>query len=120
MCGALQVSPCDGRVLYHGPVRNGEMEQVKGITYSLRGFIGGDLAVTEGPPDPSRHLHHIILYLAPGDYHRFHAPADVAIRERRYFPGTCHVLHGLRVCPRCTCLTPSPPPPPAMQATCCL
>lgn len=64
------------------------MEQVKGVTYSLRGFIGGDLGVTDGPADPTRHLYHIILYLAPGDYHRFHAPADVAIHERRYFPGT--------------------------------
>ncbi|XP_033099023.1 phosphatidylserine decarboxylase proenzyme 1, mitochondrial-like [Anneissia japonica] len=33
-------SPCDGRVLYHGKVDNSKVEQIKGITYSLKSFLG--------------------------------------------------------------------------------
>jgi len=32
-------------------------------------------------------LYHCIIYLAPGDYHRFHSPADWQIFFRRHFPG---------------------------------
>jgi phosphatidylserine decarboxylase len=35
-----QVSPADGRVLSFGPVKTCKVEQVKGITYSLQGFLG--------------------------------------------------------------------------------
>ncbi len=32
-------------------------------------------------------LFHCVLYLGPGDYHRFHSPVDWIIYSRRYFPG---------------------------------
>jgi len=35
-----QVSPADGRVLSFGPVKTCKVEQVKGVTYSLQGFLG--------------------------------------------------------------------------------
>ncbi|XP_060048761.1 phosphatidylserine decarboxylase proenzyme, mitochondrial isoform X2 [Erinaceus europaeus] len=34
------VSPADGRILSCGPVRDCEVEQVKGVTYSLESFLG--------------------------------------------------------------------------------
>lgn len=36
----LQVMPSDGKVLNYGPVHDGVIEQVKGVTYSLKGFLG--------------------------------------------------------------------------------
>ena len=38
-------------------------------------------------------LYHCITYLAPGDYHRFHSPADWTVCARRHFPGKCRIIH---------------------------
>ena len=32
-------------------------------------------------------LHQCVIYLAPGDYHKFHSPTDWEIYYRRHFPG---------------------------------
>lgn len=32
--------PSDGKVLNFGSIKNGIIEQVKGVTYSLKGFLG--------------------------------------------------------------------------------
>ena len=37
--------------------------------------------------DAKNCLYHCVIYLAPGDYHRFHSPADWEIFYRRHFPG---------------------------------
>ena len=36
----FQTSPADGKVLHFGSVKNNEVEQVKGVTYSLEQFLG--------------------------------------------------------------------------------
>lgn len=103
----MQTSPADGRVLHYGKVENGKLEQVKGVTYSLRGFLGPSTWLKGLPPSdmddgcltdrdyhgqlkvkPGHSLHHCIIYLAPGDYHRFHSPVEWTISFRRHFPGT--------------------------------
>jgi len=35
-------------------------------------------------------LYETTIYLSPGDYHRFHSPADWTVMMRRYFPGTMY------------------------------
>ncbi|CAD5121843.1 DgyrCDS10311 [Dimorphilus gyrociliatus] len=76
-------SPCDGKILSVGRVNeDGLLEQVKGVTYSLKQFIGTEICAKN-----KHFLYHCIIYLAPGDYHRFHSPTDWTVKERRHFPG---------------------------------
>lgn len=36
---------------------------------------------------PDSDLFHMVVYLAPGDYHCFHSPTDWKVELRRHFPG---------------------------------
>ena len=168
-CAVL--SPADGRVLQYGMIENGEVEQVKGMTYSLEALLGteppGRSTSEDKQPEPSvsatkvggednikvdeefatlngisyslpnlfsgpqsykqlapidastkpKHisesevradlalgdgstrswfssasnvptaLYFVVVYLAPGDYHRFHSPVSWVAEKRRHFAG---------------------------------
>ncbi|XP_033755325.1 phosphatidylserine decarboxylase proenzyme, mitochondrial-like [Pecten maximus] len=92
--------PCDGTVLHFGEVENGKLEQVKGVIYSLQEFLGplswkygaeydfSDEEYSQKLKINYDHcLYHCVIYLAPGDYHRFHSAADWTVQYRRHFPG---------------------------------
>ncbi|XP_069023940.1 phosphatidylserine decarboxylase proenzyme, mitochondrial isoform X2 [Embiotoca jacksoni] len=91
-------SPADGRILHFGRVKNSEVEQVKGVTYSLESFLGPHLRQGNGLSpssfrdlllsSPDSDLFHVVIYLAPGDYHCFHSPTDWKVELRRHFPGS--------------------------------
>jgi phosphatidylserine decarboxylase len=101
------VSPADGTILYLGKAKKGKVEQVKGITYSLQSFLGpltwdyfkkpqqdNEYHVSDyqktlliNKDKIATQLYHCVIYLAPGDYHRFHSPAQWNINYRRHFPG---------------------------------
>ncbi|XP_016893983.1 phosphatidylserine decarboxylase proenzyme, mitochondrial isoform X5 [Cynoglossus semilaevis] len=107
LCAAsCVISPADGRILHFGQVKNSEVEQVKGITYSLETFLGPQQHLSNdsssySPSSPSsssfkdlllsspeNDLFHVVVYLAPGDYHCFHSPTDWKVALRRHFPGS--------------------------------
>ncbi|KAF4666796.1 hypothetical protein FOZ61_009233 [Perkinsus olseni] len=87
------VCPCDGEVVNLGVIDRGQtrvsqldptISGVKGGTYMLSGFLG---------VDPMRRLHpesklmYAVIYLSPGDYHRFHSPTKFQLQQARHFPG---------------------------------
>lgn len=100
------VSPADGLVINFGKVNNDRIEQVKGIDYSLQSFLGpldwqpgeiGYYKCYNYTPIEYRNkliqkkngtsLYHCVIYLAPGDYHRFHSPTEWTPCFRRHFTG---------------------------------
>ncbi|XP_059214521.1 phosphatidylserine decarboxylase proenzyme, mitochondrial isoform X2 [Centropristis striata] len=90
------ISPADGKILHFGRVKNSEVEQVKGVTYSLENFLGpqkgqghDSLSFRDSLlSSPENDLFHVVVYLAPGDYHCFHSPTDWRVERRRHFPGS--------------------------------
>jgi len=91
------VSPADGTTTFNGTFEGGFLEQVKGVHYSLSYFLGlrpprGQSVLHGALPDASSLLHHkdgstrlfqTVVYLSPGDYHRFHSPVQWTINTRR-------------------------------------
>lgn len=76
--------PCDGFLQAHGEIdSNGRMEQIKGVTYDAEKFLGMPIELrSEGTK-----MYYAVIYLAPGDYHRFHGGADWNVEGRFHFPG---------------------------------
>ncbi|ORZ38172.1 phosphatidylserine decarboxylase-domain-containing protein [Catenaria anguillulae PL171] len=114
---AQLVSPADGLLLHWGKVEAplGEHDPeyaehaivhgIKGAGYNVQTLLGGggsssssatttaagvgkELAAVDahharGESD----LYYAVIYLAPGDYHRFHSPANWKVAERRHVHG---------------------------------
>jgi len=79
---AAIASPCDGRVSQAGRIEQGSLLQVKGTTYRVADLLDdpATAADLEGGT-------FVTIYLAPGDYHRYHWPFDGSVNTVRHLPG---------------------------------
>jgi len=77
------VAPCDGLWGESGTVECGRLCQVKGRTYSVASLLGDRerAAAFDGGS-------YATFYLAPHNYHRFHAPCALRFRAADHLPGT--------------------------------
>ena len=71
-------SPVDGTIMSFQEIARDtdELEQIKGIEYSLSGFLGEAIEKQTHLDHSDNRLYHCIIYLAPGDYHGIHSPVD--------------------------------------------
>ncbi len=76
------VSPCDGTVMQSGNIESGQLLQAKGQTYSASELLAGRADDLAGEPK-----RFVTIYLAPEDYHRVHAPANMVLAQTRYHSG---------------------------------
>lgn len=77
------ISPVDGTVSEIGRIKNGQIFQAKGKSYSLETLVGGS-------PERAQFYangYFATLYLSPRDYHRIHMPISGRIREMLHVPG---------------------------------
>uniref|UniRef100_A0A0N4U7M1 phosphatidylserine decarboxylase n=1 Tax=Dracunculus medinensis TaxID=318479 RepID=A0A0N4U7M1_DRAME len=80
----LFVSPADGIIVHCGKINNDKIEFVKGRHYSLEEFLG--LSRVNASEDGCD-LYQMVIYLAPGNYHGFHAPAEWITEYHIHHPG---------------------------------
>ena len=87
------LSPADSKILKIAEIQEDECSIIKGASYSLGELLTGNKGrlsaeqIQKMKKDPNNRLYQVILYLAPGDYHRFHCPADYSVEERRKIEG---------------------------------
>ncbi len=77
------ISPVDGTISEFGDIKNGQLLQAKGITYSLEQLLGGN-------KDRAKQYENgqfITIYLSPRDYHRIHMPCTGTLKEHIHIPG---------------------------------
>jgi phosphatidylserine decarboxylase len=87
------VSPSDSRLVTVGDIpASGQVEQVKGKTYSVGELLGD-------PADAARFDRgsHAILYLSPSMYHRVHSPVDGHIVGWRHVAGRLFPVNEMAV-----------------------
>jgi phosphatidylserine decarboxylase len=77
------VCPVDAAISQFGPIRDDQLFQAKGHSYSTRALVGGDQALAHRFDNG----HFATLYLAPKDYHRIHMPCEGRLVRMVYIPG---------------------------------
>lgn len=82
------ISPVDGTFRAGGRILDGQIPQIKGVTYSVSQLLAH--------PDLGKKFEcgsYVNLYLCPRDYHRVHMPVTGRIVETRHVPGERHPVN---------------------------
>ena len=87
--GAI-VAPVDALITQTGSVEDATALQIKGMRYSIKRLLGTylepKLELLEGGIYAN-------YYLAPNDYHRYHAPCDLKVASISYMPGKLYPVN---------------------------
>lgn len=90
------VSPADSKILRIKEITGDSNLLIKGVNYKLGEFLTGrkEVVLEEKMFDtlklsknPDSKLYQAIFYLNPGDYHRYHSPADIVVKRRNHILG---------------------------------
>ncbi len=76
-------SPVDGCVSQVGAIKDGEIFQAKGHSYSAFDLLGGDAELASAFENGQ----FTTIYLSPKDYHRIHIPIDGTLKAMIHVPG---------------------------------
>ncbi|GAB1595902.1 archaetidylserine decarboxylase [Lysobacter claricitrinus] len=89
--------PADGRISQCGPIRNGEIFQAKG-----RSFTAAELLGSEADAQPFANGVFATVYLSPRDYHRVHMPWTGTLKRTVHVPGRLFSVgpNAVRLVPR--------------------
>lgn len=77
------ISPVDGAISQLGGIKQGQIFQAKGQSFSLVELLGGDVDRAQ----PFMGGDFATIYLSPKDYHRIHMPITGTLKEMIYIPG---------------------------------
>lgn len=77
------ISPVDGAISQLGGIKQGQIFQAKGQSFSLVELLGGDVERAQ----PFMGGDFATIYLSPKDYHRIHMPITGTLKEMVYVPG---------------------------------
>jgi phosphatidylserine decarboxylase len=77
------ICPVDGAISQFGDIKQDQIFQAKGHSYSTTALVGGDNALAAKFQNGS----FATIYLSPKDYHRIHMPCDGKLSRMIYVPG---------------------------------
>lgn len=80
------ISPADSTLLQRGKIQDGQIIHVKGTGYQVRDLL--TQGITPKTVDQLESGFFMNFYLAPHNYHHFHAPTDLKIHTLVHVPGT--------------------------------
>lgn len=84
------ISPCDSFITQGGKIKEDILFQIKGMEYSLEDLL--TYYCTDNF-EKVRNGSYVNFYLAPSDYHRYHAPVDFVIKKLIHVPGKLYPVN---------------------------